>query len=130
MAHTPTPAHPHPAASPTPLWLGWVIDSTELDVRRWAAVRELGRRRYVWRARALAWATALGCLAWQLAIVRRQGGGITDLVSAGDPALLSLGALLLALVYGVSGLQWWVRERKFRREVRRRGAKLRLGEIE
>ncbi|HEU4566108.1 MAG TPA: hypothetical protein VFS05_15715 [Gemmatimonadaceae bacterium] len=115
MAHAPTPAH----SRPTPIWLGWLIDAAEVDVERWAAERRQGRQRFLRRSRTLAWATMLGCLAWQLSLVRRAGGGLGDLLSAGDPALLSVGLTLLLLVYGVGSLQWWLHERKYRRLVRR-----------
>ena len=116
MSHLPTPAHPHP----TPLWLGWVIDASELDFLRWTEERQRGRRHFLRRSRLLGWAAALGCLAWQLSLVRREGGGLGQLLSAGDPALLSVGILLLVLVHVVGATQWWLHERKYRRVMRRR----------
>jgi hypothetical protein len=111
LSHTPPPADPRP----TPLWLGWVIDAAELDPDRWAEERRRGRRHFLRRSRLLGWTAALACLAWQLSLVRHQGGGLTRLLTTGDPALLSVGSLLLILIYMVGATRWWLHERKYRR---------------
>jgi hypothetical protein len=114
VSHMPTPAHAHP----TPIWLGWLIDASELDVQRWAAERKRGRQSFVRRSRTLAWATLLACIGWQVALVQRAGGGVRELFTTGDPALFSVGGTIVVLVYAVGSLQWWLHERKYRRLMR------------
>lgn len=114
MTFMPTPARP----TPTPIWLGWLIDSSEFDVQAWSEDRRRARAGFVRRARLIAWATFLSCVGWQMALVRDDGGAVGDLFTRGDPALIGVGVVILVLAYAVGATQWWLHERTVRRLMR------------